>query len=104
MARYRFRLFVTGFSINSKRAVNNLNRLCREQFGQDAEVRIIDIAEEPATAEEEHILVTPTLIRDYPLPQCRIIGDLSHREVVLQTLLAAEDQAGNHTGDEPYVS
>lgn len=77
---------MTGYSMNSKRAVNNLNRLCREHFGDDAKVHIIDITDNPEAAEKEKILVTPTLIRDYPLPRCRIIGDLSHQELVLQTL------------------
>ncbi len=86
MSKYSFRLFVTGYSMNSKRAVNNLNRLCREHFGDEAEVHIVDITDDPDAAEAEKILVTPTLIRDYPLPRCRIIGDLSHQDLVLQTL------------------
>jgi circadian clock protein KaiB len=47
---------------------------------------IIDVLERPQLAEDERILVTPTLIKPLPLPSRRVIGDLSDLEKVLSEL------------------
>jgi circadian clock protein KaiB len=47
---------------------------------------IIDVLERPQMAEDERILVTPTLIKPLPLPSRRVIGDLSDMEKVMSEL------------------
>lgn len=86
MASYLLRLYITGNSINSQRAIANLLRLCREELNNKYQVEIIDVLEEPDRAEREKILVTPTLIKQLPPPLQRIIGDLSNKENVLYGL------------------
>ncbi|AFZ54926.1 circadian clock KaiB family protein [Cyanobacterium aponinum UTEX 3222] len=83
MSNYLLRLYITGNSLNSQRAIANLLKLCREELNNKYQVEIIDVLEEPARAEREKILVTPTLIKQLPPPLQRIIGDLSNRENVI---------------------
>ncbi|BAQ62113.1 circadian oscillation regulator KaiB [Geminocystis sp. NIES-3708] len=93
MSKYLLRLYITGNSLNSQRAIANLLRLCKEELSNQYKVEIIDVLEEPHRAEIEKILVTPTLIKQLPPPLQRIIGDLSNREKVLYGLdLVAKDQ------------
>ena len=83
MSNYLLRLYITGNSLNSQRAIANLLKLCSEELNNKYQVEIIDVLEEPARAEREKILVTPTLIKQLPPPLQRIIGDLSNRENVI---------------------
>lgn len=80
---YSLKLYVTGQTIRSERAIGNLNRICEERLKGQCETTIIDVLERPQLAEEENILVTPTLIREKPRPARRVIGDLSDTEKVL---------------------
>lgn len=83
MNKYRLRLYITGNSLRSQRAISNLFRLCQEELANQYQVEIIDVLEEPSKAEQEKILVTPTLIKELPPPLQRIIGDLSNKEKVI---------------------
>ncbi len=83
MNKYLLRLYITGNSINSQRAIANLFRICHEELKDQYTVEIIDVLEQPQTAEREKILVTPTLIKQLPPPLQRIIGDMSNTQKVL---------------------
>lgn len=82
----RLELYVVGHSRNSDTAVTNLRRLCEHQRLGQCELVIIDILEHPEAAEAANIVATPTLIRRSPLPERRIVGDLSLSETVLDSL------------------
>jgi circadian clock protein KaiB len=77
MIRYSFQLFVAGQSERSLAAEANLRALCDGRLSSDYEIEVIDATEHPELAEEERILATPTVVRAAPLPQRRVIGDLS---------------------------
>lgn len=81
--KIRLRLYITGCSLSSQHAVINLQKLCEEELCGLCEYEIIDILENPEIAEEEKILATPTLVKRYPAPVRKIIGDLSQRNRVL---------------------
>ncbi|MGB5595529.1 MAG: circadian clock KaiB family protein [Crocosphaera sp.] len=83
MNKYLLKLYITGNSINSQRAIANLFRICHEELKDQYTVEIIDVLEQPQTAEREKILVTPTLIKQLPPPLQRIIGDMSNTQKVL---------------------
>ncbi len=83
MTKYLLRLYITGNSIRSQRAIANLFRICREELSDQYKVEIIDVLEQPHLAEAEKILVTPTLIKQLPPPLQRLIGDLSNKDKVL---------------------
>ena len=81
--RYVLRLYVTGMSPRSQRAIENLKATCEAHLKGRYELEIVDIYRHPALAEGEQIVATPTLIRKLPLPLRRLVGDLSDRERVL---------------------
>ena len=67
----------------SSRAVNNLRTICDEYLQGRYELEIIDIYQQPALTKGEQIVAAPTLIKKFPLPMRRIIGDMSNRDGVL---------------------
>jgi circadian clock protein KaiB len=77
MTRYSFQLYVAGQHERSMAAEANLRALCDSRLSAGYEIDIIDVAARPDMAEEQRILATPTVIRTAPLPQRRVIGDLS---------------------------
>jgi circadian clock protein KaiB len=86
MNKYQLKLFITGHTLYSWRAITNLRRICEEELGAEYELTIIDIQEQPQVAEDKKILATPTLIKESPPPVRRIIGDLSDTKQVLMGL------------------
>jgi circadian clock protein KaiB len=83
MNKYILKLYITGNSLKSQRAIANLFRICREELNDQYVVEIIDVLDQPQAAEAEKILVTPTLIKQLPPPLQRIIGDMSNTQKVL---------------------
>lgn len=83
MNKYILRLYITGQTPKSERAIENLRRICDEELNGQYQMVIIDVLERPQLAEDEKILATPTLIKELPPPLRRIIGDLSDTEKVL---------------------
>jgi circadian clock protein KaiB len=81
--RYILRLFVTGMTARSARAVRNLRAICDEYLEGRYELDVIDIYQQPVLTKGEQIIAAPTLIKKLPLPMRRIIGDMSNRERVL---------------------
>ena len=83
MDKFKLRLYITGKTPRSERAIANLREICERDLQGLYELTIIDVLERPQLAEDERILATPTLIKDLPPPLKRIIGDLSNSEKVL---------------------
>jgi circadian clock protein KaiB len=83
VADYLLKLYVTGRTPRSEKAIANLRRICDEELHGQYEMQIIDVLEHPQLAEDEKILATPTLIKRLPPPLRRVIGDLSDTEKVL---------------------
>ena len=77
------RLYVTGHTPNSERAIANMQSICKNELEGRYDLIIIDVLERPQLAEDEKILATPTLIKALPPPLARVIGDLSDTEKVL---------------------
>ena len=81
--RYILRLYITGLTPRSERAVRNLRAICDEYLAGRYDLEVIDIYQQPLLAKGEQIIAAPTLIKKLPLPVRRIIGDMSNRERVL---------------------
>ena len=81
--RYILRLYVTGMTSRSSRAVDNLKAICDEYLEGRYDLEVIDIYQQPVLTKGEQIIAAPTLIKKLPLPMRRIIGDMSNRERVL---------------------
>jgi len=80
------RLFVTGASPNSTRAIANLKDICDTYLKGKYELEIIDVYQQPLIAEREQIIALPLLIKKSPSPERRLIGDMSDTEKVLRGL------------------
>ena len=83
---YSLKLFVTGASPNSARAITNLKSICDEYLTDNYDLEIIDVYQQPLKAQNEHIIALPMLVKSFPLPLKRLIGDMSNREKVLKGL------------------
>lgn len=81
--KYKLKLYVTGQTPNSLRAIKNLEEILADEMKGMYELEVIDVLKNPQLAEQEKILATPTLSRVLPLPIRRIIGDLSQKDKVL---------------------
>jgi circadian clock protein KaiB len=86
---YLLRLFTTGTSPRSTRALRNLHEICESNLKGRYHLEVIDIYQEPGRASESDIIAAPTLIKDKPLPERRMVGDLSDRPKVLVSLAIA---------------
>ncbi|MEM7032525.1 MAG: circadian clock protein KaiB [Chloroflexota bacterium] len=86
MTTYLFKLYVTGQTPRTARAIDNLYKICEDALPGEYQLVIIDVLERPQVAEDEKILATPTLIKVRPTPIRRVIGDLSDTEKVLMGL------------------
>ena len=83
--QYILRLYVTGSSPRSLKAIYNLKRFC-EEYLQDYDLEIIDIYKTPDAAREAQIIAAPTLIKKLPAPLRRFVGDLSNKQTLLTGL------------------
>ena len=81
--RYILRLYVTGMTPRSVRAVKNLQAICDEYLKDRYDLEVIDIYQQPVLARGEQIIAAPTLVKKHPLPMRRIVGDMSQRDRVL---------------------
>ena len=75
--KYVLRLYVTGMTPKSARAIQNIKRICDEDLHGRCDLEVIDIYQKPVLAEGEQIIATPTLVKKLPLPLRRFIGDMS---------------------------
>ena len=94
--QYVLRLYVTGMTARSARAVKNLQAICDEYLHGRYDLEVIDIYQQPILLKGEQIIAAPTLVKKLPLPMRRIIGDMSNRERVLLglDLVRSSDRAG----------
>ena len=81
--KYILRLYITGMTKRSARAIENLQTFCEKHLAGRYELQVIDVYQQPELARTEQILAVPTLIKKLPLPLRRLIGDMSDEERVL---------------------
>jgi circadian clock protein KaiB len=81
--KYVLRLYVTGMTPRSTRAIQNIKKICDEELKGRCDLEVVDIYQRPMLAEGEQIIATPTLVKKLPLPLRRFIGDLSDMERIV---------------------
>jgi circadian clock protein KaiB len=84
--RYSLKLFVSGASPNSMRAIANLKSICEKYIGANCDLEIIDVYQLPARAKTEQAIALPMLVKYSPLPLKRLFGDMSDTHKVLKGL------------------
>lgn len=80
---YVLRLFVTGSTPRSLRAIDNIRRICEQHLQGRYTLEVIDIYQQPEMAADNQIVAVPTLIKKLPLPLRQIVGDLTDQDRVL---------------------
>ena len=82
-AKFDLRLYVASQTPKSRAALANLKRICETHLAGEYSIEITDLTKTPALAAGDQILAVPTLVRRFPEPIRKIIGDLSNEERVL---------------------
>lgn len=100
-AHYVLRLYVTGTTSRSGRAVANIRKICEDHLEGRYDLEVVDITQHPTLAEGEQIIAAPTLIKKLPLPLRRFIGDMSQTERILigldlRDVAEKSPSTGNH--------
>ncbi len=81
--KYIFRLFISKKSHDCLYVVKNIQKFCNQYLHENYELEVVDIYEKPDLVIEEQIILTPLLIKKYPLPEERISGDLNNSQAIL---------------------
>ena len=84
--KYVLRLYVAGSTLQSSRAITNIKTICETHLKDRYALTVVDLYEQKERAQDDHIEVAPTLIRQHPLPVRRLVGDLSQTDRVLAAL------------------
>jgi len=96
-AKFILRLYVTGSTSRSLRAVYNLKKLCDEHLPDDYDLEVIDIYKDPAAVREAQVIAAPTLVKKLPLPIRKFVGDLSDTQKILVGLDIYQRQSSKLT-------
>jgi len=83
---YVLRLYVAGSTPQSSHAITNIKKICEAHLKDSYVLTVMDIYEQNAHAQADQVMVAPTLIRQLPLPERRLFGDLSQTGHVLDAL------------------
>lgn len=82
-AEWQLLLYIAGRTPKSEKALENIKKYAEERLAGKYSIEIIDLLVNPQLAEGDQILAVPTLVRKFPEPIRKIIGDLSNEERVL---------------------
>ena len=96
---YILRLYITGSTPKSTRAVHNLMKMCQEHLAGLYELEVIDIYQQPELAQVEDIIAIPTLVKKRPLPVQKVLGDLSNAQRLVSGLGLPPRPADEGSGD-----
>lgn len=83
---YRFRLYIAADALNSAQAASNLAAICTAHLPGRHHIEVIDVLSDPLRALRDGVFMTPTLVKQGPPPQRRIVGSLSQTQTVLLAL------------------
>ncbi len=75
-ARFVLRLYVSGMTVRSRQAIDNIRKLCEEHLAGRYDLEIVDIYQQPELAKDEQVIAAPTLVKKLPPPLRRVIGDM----------------------------
>ena len=84
--RYELKLYVTGATARSLRAIANVKAICEEYLKGRYHLEVVDIYRKPALLRKDQIVAVPTLVKKLPVPLRLLVGDLSRTEQVLSGL------------------
>jgi circadian clock protein KaiB len=80
---WELRLYIAGQTVRSLRAIANLEAICERELTSGYRIEVVDLLEHPECAREDDVVAIPTLVRRFPTPPRKVIGDLSDVDRVL---------------------
>ena len=81
-SRWSLTLYVNGASSHSAAALETVRRICDEELAGRVDLRIVDVAKDPAALLQDQIMAIPTLVKHLPVPERHLVGNLSDVERV----------------------
>ena len=82
-SNYVLRLYISGSTSKSSLAIENIKRVCEQHLKGRYDLEVIDIYQQAKLARDEQIVAVPTLIKRFPPPLRKLIGDMSNLKKVL---------------------
>lgn len=83
LGRYVLRLYVAGSTHRSIKAITAIKALCELHLKGCYELEVVDLYQHPDRAEAAQIIAAPTLVKEFPAPLRRLVGDLTAPDRVL---------------------
>lgn len=83
---YVLRLFVSGNTMATEKTLQILHQLLENRLHSPYTLKVIDIFKHPEQAEINHVSAIPTLVRAWPHPVRRIVGEWEDLDRVLQVI------------------
>jgi circadian clock protein KaiB len=91
--KYLLRLYMAGATARSRKALRRAYQLCEAELKDNYELEVIDVYQQPELARDNQIVATPTLVKEFPLPVRRFIGNLLNTTRLFDELdLSTEDK------------
>jgi circadian clock protein KaiB len=84
--KYFLRLYVTGLTPRSTRAIKCVRDVCEQHLTGHYELEIIDVYQTPSRLVQDQVVAIPTLVKSAPVPVRLMVGDMSNRQRLLQGL------------------
>lgn len=102
IGHYSLRLYITGTSVRSNRAVAAVRALCEELLPGKYDLEVVDIYQQPVKAMDAQIIAAPTLVKTLPKPLKRFIGNLSDRKKMASGLDLTDKRAAKDGGSPKH--
>jgi circadian clock protein KaiB len=83
---WEFFLFISKKTPKINLGVQTLEKLCKEHLEGRYSINVIDVLLDPVATMEANIIATPTLLKKFPEPARKIIGDLSDEQKLITAL------------------
>lgn len=91
--KFILRLYITGSTPRSSRSIINVRAFCDRFLLGRCDLQVVDLYQQPELAREEQILASPTLVKKFPLPLRKIVGDFSDQARLLHGLQLTSEEA-----------
>ena len=83
---YDLTLYVTGLTSRSTEAIRSIKEICSQRLSGRCDLKIVDLLQHPEMAKQDQIFAAPTLVKNSPSPQRKLIGDMSNTERIIIVL------------------
>jgi circadian clock protein KaiB len=82
----KLRLYIVGKTKRAEDTIKSVHDIFNGDGMEDYSLEVIDVVDDPDFAGKDRIFATPTLVKVFPEPARRIVGDLGKKDLVLHAL------------------